>query len=119
MTGILPVMLNTIKMSKMTATEVQTNKKIEVRQDINPPPQFKVIFLNDSVTTMEFVLHTLVTFFNYEVEAAKEITVKIHNEGSATVAIMPYELAEQKAIEITAIARSNNFPLNIKLEPNV
>ena len=100
----------------MTAiTETQT--KIAIREDLAPPPQYKVIFMNDNVTTVDFVMEVLVTFFSYEVESAKELTLKIHDNGSAIVAIMPFELAEQKALEVTAIARSNGFPLNVKLEP--
>ena len=100
----------------MTA-ESDTKTKIAIRQDLTPPPQYKVIFVNDNVTTVDFVMEVLVTFFNYDDETAKELTLKIHDDGSATVAIMPYELAEQKALEVTAIARSNGFPLNVKLEP--
>jgi ATP-dependent Clp protease adapter protein ClpS len=30
--------------------------------------------------------------------------------------VLPYEIAEQKGIEVTMSARSQNFPLQIKLE---
>jgi ATP-dependent Clp protease adapter protein ClpS len=33
------------------------------------------------------------------------------------VAVLPYEIAEQKGIEVTVQARSNNYPLQVKLEP--
>ena len=101
------------------SAEIETKKKIEIRTDVTPPPQFKVIFINDNVTTVDFVLSALMTFFGYDEESAKTLTIKIHDEGMAVVAIMPYELAEQKALEVTAIARSNGFPLNIKIEPNL
>jgi hypothetical protein len=48
---------------------------------------------------------------------AVKITDDIHTIGSATVAVLPYEVAEQKGIEVTLCARSNNFPLQVKLEP--
>ncbi len=78
---------------------------------------FKVIYLNDNQTTMEFVIETLVEFFNYNEQTAQQITVDIHDQGSAVVAVLPYEVAEQKGIEVTVHARSNNYPLQIKLEP--
>jgi len=78
---------------------------------------FKVIYLNDNQTTMEFVIETLVEFFNYNAQTAEQITVDIHDQGSAVVAVLPYEIAEQKGIEVTVHARSNNYPLQIKLEP--
>lgn len=100
-------------------TETEVKQKVAIKTNLAPPPQYKVIFFNDDVTTVDFVLETLITFFGYDLEGAKELTVKIHSEGRAVVAIMPYEIAEQKALEVTAIARSNGFPLNIKLEPNL
>lgn len=78
---------------------------------------FKVIYLNDNQTTVEFVIETLVEFFNYTAETAFEITKDIHEAGSAVVAVLPYEIAEQKGIEVTVHARSNHYPLQIKLEP--
>ena len=42
----------------------------------------------------------------------------IHESGSAVVAVLPYEIAEQKGIEITISARSAGYPLQLKLEPD-
>jgi len=84
---------------------------------LKEPPMFKVIYINDDVTTMAFVIESLMAVFDYTEEAAKDITVKIHEEGSAAVAVLPYEMAEQKGVEVTQLARNNNFPLTIKLEP--
>jgi ATP-dependent Clp protease adaptor protein ClpS len=91
--------------------------KIEVNHSIQEPPMFKLIYLNDNQTTVEFVIETLIDFFNYTTETAVKITEDIHMVGSATVAVLPYEIAEQKGIEVTVHARSQNFPLQIKLEP--
>ena len=61
---------------------------------------------------------TLVTVFDHSPESAEAITVKIHEEGAGTAAVLPYEMAEQKGVEVTQLARNNGFPLQIKLEPN-
>jgi len=94
-----------------------TISKVKVDHSLKEPPMFKVIYLNDNQTTMEFVIETLVEFFNYNETTAQQITVDIHDQGSAVVAVLPYEVAEQKGIEVTVHARSNNYPLQIKLEP--
>ena len=94
-----------------------TISKIKVDHSIKEPPMFKVIYLNDNQTTMEFVIETLIEFFNYNNETALQITHDIHAVGSAVVAVLPYEIAEQKGIEVTVHARSNNYPLQVKLEP--
>jgi ATP-dependent Clp protease adaptor protein ClpS len=98
----------------MAKTEIQT--KIKPNLAIAEPNLYKVIYMNDDVTTMEFVVETLMDFFDYNEGTAVETANTINDEGSAVVAILPYELAEQKGIEITSLARNNNFPLQIKLE---
>jgi ATP-dependent Clp protease adaptor protein ClpS len=94
-----------------------TITKTKINQSVNEPPMFKIIYLNDNQTTMEFVVETLISFFDYTEKTAIQITDDIHDAGSAVVAVLPYELAEQKGIEVTVHARSNNYPLQIKLEP--
>jgi ATP-dependent Clp protease adaptor protein ClpS len=61
----------------------------------------------------------LIEFFGYTEETAAQITVDIHDAGSAIVAVLPFEIAEQKGNEVTVSARSQNFPLQVKLEPDV
>lgn len=85
--------------------------------DVAEPPMFKVIYINDNQTAMEFVIESLINHFEYTPDTAEKITIDIHEAGSAVVAVLPYEIAEQKGIEITVEARSNGFPLQIKLEP--
>jgi ATP-dependent Clp protease adaptor protein ClpS len=62
-------------------------------------------------------VNTLIEHFDYTIDSAQDITVAIHETGSAVVAVLPYELAEQKGVEITVAARSQGYPLQIKLEP--
>ena len=66
---------------------------------------------------MEFVVDSLMQFFDYSQETAVRITTDIHEAGSAVVAVLPYEVAEQKGVEVTLSARSQNYPLTVKLEP--
>lgn len=79
---------------------------------------FKVIYINDNTTAMEFVIESLVEHFNYSVNDAEQTTIAIHEVGSAVVAVLPYEIAEQKGIEVTVSARTAGYPLQIKLEPD-
>lgn len=97
-------------------TDTIVKPKIEPKLDLKEPGMFRVIYINDETTTMEFVIETLVSIFDLSREEAMNITVKIHEDGSAVVAVMPYEIAEQKGIEVTVLARSHGFPLQVKLE---
>ncbi len=92
--------------------------KIKINESIKEPSMFKVIYLNDNQTTMEFVIESLIEFFDYNTETALKITEDIHYNGQATVAILPHEIAEQKGSEVLHSARIQNFPLQIKLEPD-
>lgn len=97
-------------------TDTIVKPKIEPRLDLKEPSMFRVIYINDETTTMEFVVETLISIFDMSKEDAMNTTVKIHEDGSAVVAVMPYEIAEQKGIEVTVLARSHGFPLQVKLE---
>lgn len=102
----------------MSDAAVETKTKIEPRTDLKEPPLFKVVYLNDNQTTMEFVIESLIEHFDYTPSTAEKITIDIHEDGSAVVAVLPYEMAEQKGIEVTVSARSEGYPLQVKLEPD-
>jgi len=97
----------------------QVESKIEVNTNLAEPCMYKIIYINDDKTTVEFVMTTLIDFFSYSIDQAEKITLDIHDEGSAVVAVMPYEIAEQKGVEVTVLARKEGYPLQIKLEPDV
>jgi ATP-dependent Clp protease adaptor protein ClpS len=95
-----------------------TDTKVTIKPNLSlaEPPLFKIIYINDNVTSMEFVVSSLIDYFNYTEDTAAGITTNIHTEGSAVVAVLPYEIAEQKGIEVTITARAQGFPLQIKVE---
>ena len=98
----------------MSNAEIST--KIKPNLAIKEPPLFKIIYLNDDRTSMEFVVTTRIDYFNYNTDTATQITMDIHDKGSAVVAILPYEIAEQKGIEVTLEARAQGYPLQVKVE---
>ena len=97
-------------------SKTETIVKIKPNLSLAEPPLYKIIYINDEVTTMEFVVSSLVDYFNYKDDTAVNITHDIHQAGSAVVAVLPYEIAEQKGVEVTLDARSHGFPLQIKIE---
>lgn len=94
--------------------DVKINEKIS--RKISEPGLYKVIFLNDDQTPMEFVVSLLVELFKHSEETAVTITSTIHEEGSGVVGIYTFELAEQKSLEATTLSRDNGFPLRVKIE---
>lgn len=97
-------------------SKTETKIKIKPNLAVQEPPMFKIIYINDEVTSMEFVIGSLIDYFNYNTDTAAKITQNIHEQGSAVVAVLPYEIAEQKGIEVTLDARAQGYPLQIKVE---
>lgn len=95
-------------------SDVKIDEKI--KQKILEPKRWKVIFLNDDHTPMDFVITVLTEIFKHSQETAKEITMEIHNNGSGIAGVYSFEIAEIKAVEVTTLARSSGFPLQVKME---
>ena len=89
-----------------------TKEKIKLEE----PGLYDVIFLNDSITTQEFVIRVLKQIFNKTQEQADTIMKKIHNDGQGIVGSYVHEVAEQKGIETTLLARQEGMPLQIKVK---
>ena len=103
----------------MTVTvEIDTNIDIQekVKNIVQDPGKYKVIFMNDNQTPMDFVVSILVEVFRHTEKTAQELTMKIHEEGTAIVGLYSFEIAEQKSLEATKLARANGFPLQIQIE---
>lgn len=98
----------------MASTEVVTKKV--TKEKFKEPPRYKVIVLNDDVTTMDFVVAMLMTVFKHSEVNAVNLTVEIHRQGSAVAGVYTHEIAEQKVLDATSMARNNGFPLVIKAE---
>ena len=98
-------------------TEIDVAVKSRTRVEMSPPREHKVIYLNDEVTPMDFVVQSLMEIFEHDFGTAEVLTTRVHEEGSAVVAVLPFEIAEHKGIEVTISARTNGFPLQVKIEP--
>jgi ATP-dependent Clp protease adaptor protein ClpS len=97
-------------------SDIETQQRNLVTTNIVEPRKFKVIILNDDNTPMEFVIDVLINIFNHDQASSEQLMLTIHNEGSAVAGIYPYEIAEQKGIETTHLARQAGYPLNVKIE---
>jgi len=59
-------------MSNAEAATITRTKKA-----IKEPPLYRVIYINDNTTTMEFVVESLVEFFDYTIDTATQLTVSM------------------------------------------
>ena len=96
--------------------ETEINVKERIKDVVQEPGKYKVIFANDNETPMDFVVGLLVDVFRHSNETAKELTMRIHEKGSAVVGVYVFEIAERKAVECTKISREQGFPLQVAIE---
>jgi len=94
--------------------DIQTLTKEKIK--LEEPPMYDVVFLNDNITTTDFVVRVLKQIFNKTQEQADTIMKYIHKAGQGIVGTYVHEVAEQKGIETTLIARQEGFPLQIKVK---
>jgi ATP-dependent Clp protease adaptor protein ClpS len=98
----------------MSSTDIQIDNKIKI--DLQPPKLWKVIFLNDDHTPMEFVIDVLMSVFKHSETVARELTLEIHETGAAIAGVYTFEIAEHKGVEASKLAQENGFPLQIRVE---
>ena len=97
-----------------TKTEAVIDEKIEI--DVAIPKMWHVVVMNDEFTPMELVVDILKAVFKLEEDIANKKTLEIHNHGAAVVGNYVFEIAEQKALEATKMARMNGSPLKLTIE---
>jgi ATP-dependent Clp protease adaptor protein ClpS len=86
-----------------------------IRTETLPP--YKVIFLNDDVTTMDFVIYVLIAIFKKDTTTAIALMIETHNTGAAIVDVLPLEEAELRQQQTHEAARAAGFPLRCIIEP--
>lgn len=94
--------------------EIKIDEKI--KKQLKEPSNYNVIFFNDNVTPMEWVIEILKKIFHHSEETAQNLMLIVHEKGSAVVGTYSFEIAEQKAVESNNASRGQGFPLQVKVE---
>lgn len=81
------------------------------------PKLWKVVIMNDDYTPMDFVVIILMEYFTKTSDEAMELTMEVHNKGSAVAGVYTFEVAETKLSLVSAAARKNEYPLMLIIEP--
>jgi len=91
--------------------EVQSTSKVRIA------PEWKVLLVNDPITTFEFVTELLITLFHKDPAEARRLMLEVHEQGSALITVTTLERAELYLEQIRSLARPRGFPLNGTIEP--
>lgn len=90
--------------------------KEATKNQLKPPPMYKVILNNDDYTPMDFVVEILSRFFNMDFEKANQIMLTIHYEGKAVCGIYSSDIAETKVTQVNKYSRDHQHPLLCTME---
>jgi ATP-dependent Clp protease adaptor protein ClpS len=96
-----------------TDQETVTEKKRRTKR----PRRWRVLLHNDDFTTMDFVVHILMTHFHKSPPEATHVMLQVHHKGVGVAGTYPKDMAETKVAEVMAEARENGMPLLVTTEP--
>jgi len=92
--------------------EFETKHEIELQE----PPRYKVLLLNDNYSTMEFVVEVLIKVFHKSIIESEKIMLDVHRNGKGVCGIYSHEIAHMKVYEVKTMARNSGFPLLATME---
>ena len=104
-------------MSEIETPEIIRKPDVETAEpQLQPPPMFRVVMLNDDFTPMDFVVDILVRFFHQSEEKANQMMLQIHHEGSVICGVYPRDIAETKVQQVETASRTSGHPLRCIVE---
>lgn len=95
---------------------IRKEKTYKSKLEIVKPDLYKVYLLNDDYTTMDFVVHILISIFNKKEMEATKIMLHVHNNGKGLAGTYIKDIAESKVLEVHTLATKNGFPLKCSIE---
>jgi len=104
-------------MSQIDMPEIVRKAATETEQpQLQRPPMYRVVMLDDDFTPMDFVVDVLVRFFHKSEDSANRLMLQIHHEGSARCGIFTRDLAETKVQQVETASRTGGHPLRCIIE---
>jgi ATP-dependent Clp protease adaptor protein ClpS len=89
---------------------------VPAKPELQPPPMYRVLMLNDDYTPMDFVVEVLETYFAMSREQSTQTMLAVHNQGHAVCGLYTRDIAETKAHQVSEYARESHHPLLCEIE---
>ena len=81
------------------------------------PSMWNIVFYNDDYTPMDFVEFVLKRIFHISTLDALALTLVVHTKGKGIAGTYTFEVAEQKQCEVLLMAKIEEHPLRVEVEP--
>jgi ATP-dependent Clp protease adaptor protein ClpS len=103
-------------MPRRTQHEGDVATETKQKQKLQRPKLYKVLLHND-YTTRDFVVAVLREVFHKSETDAVQIMLHVHYNGIGVAGVYTFEVAETKIRLVEKLARENDFPLRLSMEP--
>lgn len=88
----------------------------ETKPQLQRPPLYRVILLNDDFTPMDFVVHVLMDFFGMPEDKATQVMLQVHTQGVGVCGTYSKDVAETKVYLVNEYSREHQHPLLCAME---
>jgi ATP-dependent Clp protease adaptor protein ClpS len=88
----------------------------DAKPQLQRPPLYKVILLNDDFTPMDFVIEILMGFFAMPEDKATQVMLQIHTQGIGVCGTYTKDVAETKVYIVNEYSREHQHPLLCAME---
>lgn len=88
----------------------------EAKPQLQRPPLYKVILLNDDFTPMDFVIEILMNFFAMPEDKATQVMLQVHIQGVGVCGTYTKDVAETKVVIVNEYSREHQHPLLCAME---
>lgn len=89
----------------------------KVETTIEMPRKYNVVFYNDDVTPIGFVVNVLCMIYGMDEKTAMDVTMNIHENGKGIAGTYIKSIAESKASLTRDACTKANYPLAVMVEP--
>jgi ATP-dependent Clp protease adaptor protein ClpS len=90
---------------------------VEERTKTERARRYAVIFHNDDYTTREFVVESLMQFFDKTEPEATHVMLTVHYKGRGVAGVYSRDMAETKVDQVHRAAEARGYPLRLTAEP--